>query len=217
MECGTSGCPFCEGCHLLHYVPGGLEVVTQILGSNPAFPSTGRNPIVPPSFVDGSSPSTVKTRLCNKCNIPIISSHHKDPRGLGGHMGGCRLGGRMDLPVPGGLGATASFGASATAKISVDACLAGAYREKQRVKLFKTDHESDPNLRNIELEGTFDQIKQASAMVQELIVNISSASGHPMKNPAASGSSPNFAKGSCTFGERCHFAHGAKELHKPRV
>ncbi|XAR60415.1 hypothetical protein NMG60_11033780 [Bertholletia excelsa] len=253
----TSGCPFGEGCHFLHYVPGGLKAVTQILGSNPALPSAGRNPVVPPSFPDGSSPPAVKSRLCNKYNTaegckfgdkchfahgewelgkPTISSHHEDPRGLGGHMGGGRLGGRMDPSIPGGLGAAASFGASATAKISVDASLAGAIIGKSGVnskqicrvtgaKLSIRDHESDPNLRNIELEGTFDQIKQASAMVRELIVNISSASGHPMKNPAAPGSGPvsnyktklceNFSKGSCTFGERCHFAHGAEELRKP--
>ena len=27
----------------------------------------------------------------------------------------------------------------------------------------------------------------------------------------------NFAKGSCTFGDRCHFAHGASELRKSGV
>ena len=27
----------------------------------------------------------------------------------------------------------------------------------------------------------------------------------------------NFTKGSCTFGERCHFAHGVGELHKSAI
>ncbi|XP_058099974.1 uncharacterized protein LOC131244370 [Magnolia sinica] len=85
-------------------------------------------------------------------------------------------------------------------------------------KLAIRKHETDPSLRNIELEGTFDQIKQASAMVRELIVNISSAAA-----PATPASNyktklcENFAKGSCTFGEWCHLAHGASDLRKSSV
>ncbi|RRT36660.1 hypothetical protein B296_00041419 [Ensete ventricosum] len=196
----------------------------------------------------------MKTRICNKYNTaegckfgekchfahgerelgkPILSS-------LDGptapSMGG-RLGGRFELPPPAGVhAAAASFGVSATAKISVDASLAGAIIGKGGVntkqicrmtgaKLSIRDHESDPNLRNIELEGSFDQIKQASAMVRELIVNISASTGIAARNPATAASAgpgsnyktklcENFTKGSCTFGDRCHFAHGASELRK---
>ncbi|KAL2540870.1 Zinc finger CCCH domain-containing protein 36 [Abeliophyllum distichum] len=249
----TSGCPFGEGCHFLHYVPGGIKAVTQMLGSNPALPPAARNPVVQPSFPDGSSPPAVKTRLCNKYNTaegckfgdkchfahgewelgkPTVPSH-EDPRAMG-QMPGRYGGGRIEQTPP----SAASFGATATAKISVDASLAGAIIGKGGVnskqicrltgaKLSIRDHESDPNLRNIELEGTFDQIKQASQMVRELIVNVSSNSGPPMKNLSMPGPSPasnrktklceNFAKGSCTFGERCHFAHGAEELRNHRV
>ncbi|RVW93586.1 Zinc finger CCCH domain-containing protein 14 [Vitis vinifera] len=249
--CSTSGCPFGEGCHFLHYVPGGYSAVTQMtnLGGNPAMPPIARNPMAPPTIPDG--PPTVKTRICNKFNTPEgckfgdkchfahgelelgrpIVPTHEDPRAMG-PMGG-RLAGRLEAPPP-GLAAAASFGASATAKISVDASLAGAIigkggvNSKQicrltGVKLSIKEHESDPNQRNIELEGTFDQIKQASAMVRELIFNIGSAAGHA-KNPTGSAASANnfktkmcdnFAKGSCTFGDRCHFAHGANELRKP--
>ncbi|MQL74269.1 hypothetical protein Taro_006613 [Colocasia esculenta] len=55
-------------------------------------------------------------------------------------------------------------------------------------KLSIREHETDPNMRNIELEGTFDQIKQASAMVRELIVNISATAPLPAKNSTPSAS-----------------------------
>ncbi|GKV12581.1 hypothetical protein SLEP1_g23707 [Rubroshorea leprosula] len=245
----TSGCPFGEGCHFLHYVPGGFKAASQMLGTNPALPPVARNSAVPPSFPDGSSPPALKTRLCNKYNTPegckfgdkchfahgewelgkLTAPAYDDPRGLGPMPG--RMGGRMEAPSQ---GPAASFGKSATAKISIDASLAGAIIGKNGVnskhicrvtgaKLSIRDHESDPNLRNIELEGTFDQIKQASAMVHELIVNVGPPTGHSMRNPATGGSAANnyktkicenFAKGSCTFGDRCHFAHGAEELRK---
>ncbi|KAG8389074.1 hypothetical protein BUALT_Bualt02G0191400 [Buddleja alternifolia] len=255
-----SGCPFGEGCHFLHYVPGGIKAVTQILGNNPALPSSTRNPLAPPSFPDGPSPTAVKSRLCNKfstpegcrfgdkCNFahgerelgrPAIPPH-EDPRAMGGGYMTGRYGGgpRMEPPPP-HHGAAAGFGATATAKVSVDASLAGGIIGKGGVnskqicrmtgaKLSIKDHESDPNLRNIELEGSFDQINQATQMVRELIANISAGSGGtPMRNPGNAGHAPasnfktklceKFANGSCTFGERCHFAHGEDELRKSGV
>ncbi|KAI9196554.1 hypothetical protein LWI29_037161 [Acer saccharum] len=250
----TSGCPFGEGCHFLHYVPGGFKAVSQMLnlGNSPALPQAARNSAAPPSFPDGSSPPAVKTRLCNKYNSaegckfgdkchfahgewelgrPTAPPSYEDPRAMGPMSG--RLGGRVE-PPPQNHGAAASFGASATAKISIDAKLAGAIIGKNGVnskqicrltgaKLSIREHEADPNLRNIELEGTFDQIKQASGMVRELIVNVGSGSGPPMKQSSGAANNfktklcENFAKGSCTFGERCHFAHGAEELRKTTI
>lgn len=249
----TSGCQFGESCHFLHYVPGGIKAVSQMLGNNPALPAAARNSVVPPSFPDGSSPPAVKTRLCSKFSTPEgckfgdkchfahgewelgkrTGPTYEDPRSMGPMPG--RMAGRLEPPSP-GFGAAASFGASATAKISIDASLAGAIIGKNGVnskhicrvtgaKLSIRENESDPSSRNIELEGTFDQIKQASAMVHELIINVGSASGSSMKNTSKSGSGSgnnfktklceNFSKGSCTFGERCHFAHGTEELRKP--
>lgn len=116
---------------------------------------------------------------------------------------------------PAGLGAAASFGSSATAKISVDASLAGRIIGKGGVnskqicrvtgaKLSIRDHELDPNLRNIELEGTIDQLEQASRMVRELIQSVTTSVAPP-KNTSSSATSnyktkicENFAKSSCT-------------------
>ncbi|XP_022966408.1 zinc finger CCCH domain-containing protein 31-like [Cucurbita maxima] len=251
----TAGCPFGESCHFLHHVPGGYNVVAQMMNLPPVGSHPSRNMAAPPLVTNGgsSAPSQVKTRMCNKYNTAegckfgdkCNFAHgewelgrppsHDNPHSMGGHMVG-RMGGRMDLPQP---GPAASFGASATAKISIDASLAGAIIGKGGInskqicrqtgaKLSIRDHESDTNLRNIELEGTFEQINEASAMVRELIITVSMAG--PGKAPGAMGGGPapsgsnyktkmcdNFAKGSCTFGERCHFAHGAAELRKSGV
>ncbi|GFP79998.1 zinc finger CCCH domain-containing protein 14, partial [Phtheirospermum japonicum] len=215
-----------------------------------ALPAVARNPVPPPpQFSDGPSPF-IKTRLCKKfktaegckfgdnCNFahgewelgkPAVP-HHEDPRSMG----------QMQMQMQGRFGGARSFGASSTAKISIDASVAGAVIGKGGVnskqicrvtgaKLSVRDHESDPNLRNIEMEGTFDQIKQASQMVQELIANIraAAASGPHGKSSGMQGHGgggggnnfktklcEKFSRGSCTFGERCHFAHGEGELRK---
>ncbi|KAJ0965033.1 hypothetical protein J5N97_026171 [Dioscorea zingiberensis] len=63
----TSGCPFGEGCHFLHYVPGGYNAVAQMTTiGNPAL-APPRNLMGPPSMPDGPAPA-VKTKLCNKYN-----------------------------------------------------------------------------------------------------------------------------------------------------
>ncbi|KAJ4705574.1 zinc finger CCCH domain-containing protein 14-like [Melia azedarach] len=251
----TSGCPFGDSCHFLHHVPGGYNAVAQMMNLPPAVPASSRNMAATPPSSNGSSMQTVKTRMCNKFNSaegckfgdkchfahgewelgkPFAPSHDDPhPHAMGGAPS--RMGSRYEPTVP---GPAASFGASATAKISVDASLAGAIIGKGGVnskqicrqtgaKLSIRDHETDPNLKNIELEGSFEQIKQASAMVRELIVRI--GPGHAKSHGNPGGPAPhernnfktklcgNFAKGSCTFGDRCHFAHGAAELRKTVV
>lgn len=249
----TAGCPFGESCHFLHNVPGGYNAVAQMMSLTPAAPPASRNMGAPPPLVHNGSAPAVKTRICNKFNTPegckfgdkCHFAHgewelrkpvpsHEDPRAMGPIPGRY---GRMEQPP----GPAASFGVSATAKISVDASLAGNIIGKGGVntkqicrqtgaKLSIRDHEFDSNLRNIELEGSFEQINQASAMVRELINTISSMGGPgPGKAPDMGGGRAhpgsnyktklceNFSKGSCTFGDRCHFAHGAAELRKTVV
>ncbi|XP_031381132.1 zinc finger CCCH domain-containing protein 14-like [Punica granatum] len=254
-----TGCPFGEGCHFLHYVPGGYNAVAQMMNLAPIVspPSRNAGPLPPLPQHNASTQPSVKTRLCNKYNTaegckfgdkchfahgewelgkPVAPSFD-DPRGVGQPPIPGRLGGPPPPSIP---GPASSFGASATAKISVDASLAGAIIGKGGVnsklicrqtgtKLSIRDHESDPNLRNIELEGTFEQIKQASTMVRELIMDIGAVGGppkggHGLGGPGAPPGSnyktklcDNFAKGSCTFGDRCHFAHGAAELRRTVV
>lgn len=216
--CSTAGCPFGEACHFRHHVPGGYKVVEQMLNKNSivATSQSSRN-VVAPLVPNGSTVGT------------------------GGGMGG-------RLIAPPGL--ASSFGASSKAKISVKASLAGAIigkggeNSKQicyqtGAKLSIREHESDPNLRNIELVGSFEQIENASNMVRELILT-GSMLAPPKSAPAVRGAPPksapavrgapaplrgnfktklcqNFAKGSCAYGERCHFAHGAANLRKLRL
>lgn len=224
------------------------------LGGAPV-PPPARVPAPPPSFPDNSAAPAGKSKLCNKFNTPEGCRYgdkchfahgewelgrpsipsYEDPRGMGPMSG--RMASRMEPPPPGHGSGAVNFGTSATAKVSIDAALAGPIIGKSGinskqicrvtgVKLSIRDHETDSSKRNIVLEGSFDQIKQASSMVEELIMNVKAASGPPAKQGAGPGGGSNnfktklcenFTKGVCTFGDRCHFAHGAEELRKSAI
>ncbi|PIN25178.1 hypothetical protein CDL12_02076 [Handroanthus impetiginosus] len=232
----TSGCTYGDACHYQHYAPGySAHAQLANLGGNDAVPA-GRNA----GFTDSPAP-TMKTKLCNKINTPEgcrygdkchfahsemeFSNRHEGSRMMG-PVGGFSQ--RLELSQRGLP--MCNFGASATAKISIDASLAGPIIGKNGVnskqicretgvKLYIKDHDTDPNQKNIELEGSFDQIKEASSMVRHLIIKIS-ASGRaeksmPPPNHYKRKMCENFYKGSCNFGERCHFAHSVSELRNP--
>lgn len=243
-NCSTSGCSFGDACHFQHYVPG-YSAHTQLANMGVNIPApTGRNA----SFSDAPSPN-VKTKICNRISTPEGCRYGNKCNFAHSEM-------ELGKPSPpsfdeprmrGGFSqrqeqsqhSVGNFGASATAKISIAASYAGPIIGKSGanskqicrqtgVKLSIKDHETDLSLRNIELEGTFDQIKEASSMVRQLIMNIEASSGHQENNHHSTGSSfshggaqsshykkkmcEKFPKGLCTFGERCHFAHSATEL-----
>ncbi|KAH9327917.1 hypothetical protein KI387_000025, partial [Taxus chinensis] len=288
----TSGCPYGEDCHYLHYVPGGVISVSQMPKLANTFGIISREalgfaPSLPLPDKSGSVPG-YKTRLCNhygsaegcpfagKCHFAHGEKELRKenalpnevlPPGMGiatttfGAMSkanpgyktrlcthyssdeGCKYAEkchfahgekelRKECVLPNGdsrpgMGtAAATFGASSKAYISIIASHAGGIIGKDGVnakqiyratgvKLTIKDHESDPNLKNIEFEGSFDKINQATAMVRELIMKIelllSKHSGQALQN-LKTRLCEHFAKGTCTFGDKCHFAHGASEL-----
>lgn len=239
----------------MHFVPGGVSSISQ-LPNTAFSTASRKSAAPASSLMSadhGAAGQPYKTRMCNrygtaegcrfgdKCHfahsekelhqgsVPAhdtsrVGSYGRPaPGGLNG-----RIGGRSSQrePTPPGMAAAVSFGLSSTAKISVDASVAGAIigkggvNSKQicrltGVKLAIREHESDSNLKNIELEGSIDQINEAQAMVRELLMHTSTAPTKPaglVSNNFKTKLCENFTKGTCTFGDRCIFAHGASEL-----
>ncbi|KAG8094823.1 hypothetical protein GUJ93_ZPchr0012g18891 [Zizania palustris] len=179
--------------------PGGYQAVANMttLGGPAVAAPSGRMPLGPGA---PNGPPTVKTRMCNKyntaegckwgnkCHFAHGERELGKPMQLDNSMPHPMVtmpNGHFEPPrIPGpDMVSPSTFGASATAKISIDASLAGVIIGKGGVntkhisrmtgtKLAIRDNEFNANLKNIELEGTFDQIKHASAMVTELIVRI---------------------------------------------
>eukprot|EP00252_Welwitschia_mirabilis_P007982 TRINITY_DN1968_c0_g1_i1.p1 TRINITY_DN1968_c0_g1~~TRINITY_DN1968_c0_g1_i1.p1 ORF type:complete len:327 (+),score=70.97 TRINITY_DN1968_c0_g1_i1:232-1212(+) len=253
----TSGCPYGGSCHFLHYVPGGVNAVSQVQSINTGLNSTKSSS----GFLSTEQNvpvSNYKTRLCtnygtpegcrfgDKCHfahgereLAKGSAFIKDAREerIPGNLGS-RVSGILDAklgrpgyrePTPPGMAAAAKFGESVTAKIPVDASLVGAIigkggsnsqhiRRVTGVKFAIKDEESDSGKNVIELVGSIDQIKEASAMVKQLIMHVSAVApgkqGGTVTNNYKTKLCENFAQGTCTFGDRCHFAHGASELRE---
>ncbi|CAM6030017.1 unnamed protein product [Sphagnum balticum] len=251
----TSGCPYGEGCHFLHFVPGGIQGVglgaLVPLSNVGSMGGTGTRKVVGGLGPDdqGANLGGFKTRLCNrfdtaegcrfgdKCHfahgeIELRKSNNSSrERDSGGRFGGASGMGSYREPTPPGMAAAASFGASSTAKISIEASLAGAIIGKGGInakqichltgaKISIREHESDPTLRNVEMEGSFEQIKQASQMVREVLMHRDNAPSRPAGGVGSRNYKTklceNYSQGTCTFGDRCHFAHGSAELREPQ-
>lgn len=291
----TSGCPYGEGCHFLHFVPGGLPNMGghAPLANIGSMGGGGARKVVgglggggAGADDQGANLGGFKTRLCNrfdtpegcrfsdKCHFahgekelrkstnttfstPVQERQQQDayprqdqysrdppaaapyrPGGYNNNNNGGRFGARDGAqrfggyrePTPPGMAAANSFGASSTAKISIEASLAGAIIGKGGInakqicritgaKLSIKEHETDPGLRNVEMEGSFEQIKQASQMVRHVLMNRDNVPARPSAGAVSHNFKTklceNFQKGTCTFGDRCHFAHGAEDLRDP--
>ncbi|CAK7342352.1 unnamed protein product [Dovyalis caffra] len=224
----TAGCPFGESCHFLHHFPGGYNAVAQMMNLGPPVAPPSRSMAAPAPVPNGSAPSAVKSRLCNKyssaegckfgekCHFAhgewelgrAFAPSHNDPRALGS------VPGRLDSSLAGSI-------------IGKGGVHSKQICRQTGVKLSIKEHETNPKLKNIELEGSFEQIAQASKMVEELVrvtsANAAAKTSGGLGSHANPGSNyktklcDNFAKGSCTFGQRCHFAHGAAEMRKSAV
>ncbi|XP_059664952.1 zinc finger CCCH domain-containing protein 31-like [Cornus florida] len=150
----------------------------------------------PPSIPDDSYQPAFKTRLCidyntakgckfgENCHFAHGICEFGKPFSLTfgkshGAMASGRFAGRMRLPYsrpPLSINKD-----PITAQISVDASLAGAIYGHDdlktmlgglQVKIFIREHKSGPNLKNIELQGKFQQLKTASSLVIQQIERI---------------------------------------------
>jgi hypothetical protein len=236
-SCSTTGCSFGENCHFIHNFPGGYQAAAKVsvLQDDPA-------PVRARAVPDGAPTPTVKP------SRPCHSAHDESELGIGKQhmsmdnstpplMDQRPAGHHAAQPTSPNTGtatsAPANFGASATAKISVHASLAGAIIGIDGSSIKKisrasgaqvriVDHESEPRLKNLELEGTFDLIKDASSMVMGMLIAVEGGDAPPPAGGSLHGAGQrsslktklcgHFARGSCTFGDRCHFAHGESEL-----
>lgn len=143
-----------------------------------------------------------------------------------------------------------SFGETTSAKIAVDAHLVGAIIGRggatikhivkvSGAKVGIRDHESDSSKRNVEMEGSLEQIDYASRLIRQYLAErqatgppsfpdreraVAAAPGGHGAPMSRHGFNPNAFKtrlcehhsqGGCRFGSKCHFAHGEEELRKP--
>lgn len=115
-----------------------------------------------------------------------------------------------------------AFGSSTKSMISIDAKLAGPIigtsgmhtkhiRRLTGAKVLILEHESDPNLKVVEVEGSFEQVKHASVMVREVLY-------HALRRPPLfythshkSKVCEKFRQGVCRFGNQCRFVHVARQ------
>lgn len=207
----SEGCRFGEKCHFAHGE-------SDLRASNTRGGANGRaNPVLDYS---GQMAGTLASTYTNGHAVGIVPPSYISPTVASALYYG--------EPTPPGVTA-AGFGATSTTKISIEAVFAGAIIGKAGAnvkqisrltgaKLSIREHETDPNMRNVEMEGSLEQIESASEMVKQFLQNremvppkVATLGSHNFKTKMCE----NFVQGTCTFADRCHFAHGQAELRGP--
>eukprot|EP00897_Mesotaenium_endlicherianum_P007294 jgi/Mesen1/6593/ME000338S05764 len=132
-------------------------------------------------------------------------------------------------PNPPGV---AVFGTTRTAKMTIEAGHVGAVIGKAgaNVKFVQSSsgarvavrENEDPTKKTVEVEGSLDQIEAAASIIRQFLADKDSGvSAQPSAiRQAGNLGAHNFKtrlceryqQGTCTFGDRCHFAHGTAEL-----
>ncbi|KAI5078875.1 hypothetical protein GOP47_0006546 [Adiantum capillus-veneris] len=123
-----------------------------------------------------------------------------------------------------GLGAPFSktsavaFGSSSKTLVDIDANLVGPIIGRKGkhakqicrltgAKLCIRKHETDPNLRVLEMEGSFEQVKRAGKLVKEVLIYTLPKKPCIVPHHRKSKVCDNFPLGKCAFGSKCHFVH----------
>ncbi|GJW17671.1 zinc finger CCCH domain-containing protein 14-like protein [Tanacetum coccineum] len=165
----------------------------------------GRKPPMQQPFTDGPAPPT-KSKLCNRINTPEGCMFNDKCRFAHSEA---EIGGRPSFPSYENPRGPMNF-SGYQGRFEPSPAAANFDMQVTGVKLHVRDHATDPNQKNIELEGSFDQIKEASAMVQEIIMNLGGANGERKvggfqqqqpggKNNMKTKMCDNFLNGQCTL------------------
>ncbi|MCO5605553.1 hypothetical protein L7F22_059736 [Adiantum nelumboides] len=120
--------------------------------------------------------------------------------------------------VPFSKTSATAFGSSSKTLIDIDANLVGPILGRKGkhakhicrhtgAKLCIRKHETDPNLRVLEMEGSFEQVKQAGKLVKDVLIYTLPKKLCIVPHRRKSKVCDNFPLGRCAFGSKCHFVH----------
>lgn len=224
----VSGCPYWSKCNFLHALPPGMNSFPTAMSN--IMDETKRKTKLCNKF---NSPEGCP--FGDKCNFAHGDKDLQPQRSQGmqfcqrsaaiPNQGMFGNAGRRDPQVE-GVGA-----ATATATMPVRADAVGAVIGKggcniknifaqsgASVKFTGTD-DAEATHRTLEMVGTLEQIQVAQQMVQSYVSMFNTSGGGKSQDMAKNKANfktklcENWSKtGNCTYGSRCHFAHGEDEL-----